>query len=171
MVKQDDESKAKHDALARAHTLNPRPDQVKDALFRDNAFFDARDGVQVKYEMLRRVRVDGHDVTQAAADFGVSRPTYYVASAAFEREGLLGLLPAKKGPKRSHKLTPEVLAFVGSELIVTPGLSAAELVSRIQTRFGFTVHPKSLGRVLSQEKKTPSTRNARASPSGPTPSD
>jgi hypothetical protein len=33
--------------------------------------------VQVKYEMVRRVRVDGAAVTAAAAAFGFSRPWYY----------------------------------------------------------------------------------------------
>jgi hypothetical protein len=36
-------------------------------------FFDPRDLVQVKYEMLRRVRIDGASVSQAARDFGFSR--------------------------------------------------------------------------------------------------
>jgi hypothetical protein len=34
-----------------------------------------RDLVQVKYEMLRRVRVDGHSVSQSATGFGLSRPS------------------------------------------------------------------------------------------------
>ena len=49
--------------------------RVLDELFRSNAFFDPLDLVQVKYEMLRRVRQDGLSVTHTDARFGVSRPT------------------------------------------------------------------------------------------------
>ena len=56
-------------ALRRAHAFNPRSQTVTDAAFTSGtAFFDARDLVQVKYEMLRRVREDGQTVSRAAAD-------------------------------------------------------------------------------------------------------
>ena len=42
-------------ALLEEGTLNPAPDKVRDPKFRENEFFDPRDLVQVKYEMLRRV--------------------------------------------------------------------------------------------------------------------
>ena len=57
-----------------------------------NTFFDPEDLVQVKYEMLRRVREDGQAVTQASAAFGFSRPSFYEAQVAFERAGLPGLV-------------------------------------------------------------------------------
>lgn len=132
-------------ALTRSGTLHPHPERVTDELF-DNPFFDPRDRLQVKYEMLRRVRVDGQQVGRAARSCGLSRPTYYQALAAFERDGLAGLLPAKKGPKRAHKLTPEVLAFVEAELEAQPKLKAAELARRVKKRFDLRVHPKSFAR-------------------------
>ena len=76
-------------ALAETRTLNPRPEAVRDDQFGSSEFFDARDLVQVKYEMVRRVRVDGAPVTQAAAAFGFSRPSYYEAAAAVQRDGLV----------------------------------------------------------------------------------
>ena len=89
-------------ALRRHHALNPRPQAVGDSAFTSgNAFFDPRDLVQVKYEMLRRVKEDGEPVTQAAADFGFSRPSFYQAQAVFESEGLPGLVPQRPGPKRA----------------------------------------------------------------------
>src|SRR5438132_1544400 len=87
-------------ALRRQHALNPRAQAVSDSAFTSgNAFFDARDLVQVKYELLRRVSEDGQPVTQAAADFGFSRPSFYQAQAVFEAEGLPGLVPQRPGPK------------------------------------------------------------------------
>ena len=90
-------SDAKEAALAETRTLNPRPEAVRDEQFASSEFFDARDLVQVKYEMVRRVRVDGAPVTQTAAAFGFSRPSYYEAAAAVDRDGLGGLVPAKPG--------------------------------------------------------------------------
>ena len=136
----------KRSALARSGTLHPHPERVTDPLFGSDPFFDPRDGVQVKYEMLRRVRVDGNTASGAASSCGLSRPTYYQARDAFERDGLAGLLPDKKGPKRAHKLTAEVLAFVEAELEAHPDLRPAELARRIEEKFGVQVHAKSIGR-------------------------
>ena len=49
----------KAEALAGRRSLNPRPEAVRDDLFATEEFFDARDMVQVKYEMVRRARVEG----------------------------------------------------------------------------------------------------------------
>ena len=53
-------------------------------------------------------------VSDAAADFGFSRPSFYAARAAFQRAGLPGLLPQKRGPRQPHKLTDDVLAFLAT---------------------------------------------------------
>ena len=93
-------------ALREARCLNPHPGQVTDPAFLAEEFFDARDAVQVKYEMVRRVTVDGAPVTATAAAFGYSRPAYYQAAAAPGRvSGLDGLVPARPGPRGGHKLT------------------------------------------------------------------
>jgi len=136
----------KRTVLASSGTLHPHPERVSDELFAENPFFDPLDGLQVKYEMLRRVRVDGYTVSRAASSFALSRPTYYQARDAFERDGLAGLLPEKKGPKRAHKLTPEVLAFARIEREADPDLKPDELARRIEKRFGIRVHPKSVVR-------------------------
>jgi hypothetical protein len=82
----------KRDALRQQGCWNPRPEQVTDPLFQQSDFFDADDLLQVKYEMLRRVRIDQKPVSQAAAAFGFSRPTYYQAELDFQQQGLFGLL-------------------------------------------------------------------------------
>src|SRR5205809_6192547 len=91
---------AKLQTLRQQACLNPRPDRVHDEFFHDSEFFDPHDLVQVKYEMLRRVQKDGNPVSQAAATFGFSRPSFYQAQAAFEQAGLAGLIPHKRGPKQ-----------------------------------------------------------------------
>jgi hypothetical protein len=49
--KKTDQDKRK--TLRQQGTLNPRPQDVRHALFLDSDFFDPDDMVQVKYEMLR----------------------------------------------------------------------------------------------------------------------
>jgi len=102
----------KVEALRAARSLNPHPEAVRDAAFSESAFLDARDLVQVKYEMVRRVRLQGEPVTSAAAAFGFSRPSFYQAQAALEAGGLQALVPARPGPRRAHKLTAEVMGFL-----------------------------------------------------------
>ena len=64
-------------ALRAERSLNPRPEEVTDEAFGASEFFDPRDLVQVKYEMVRRARVDGVPVSRSAAAFGFSRPSFY----------------------------------------------------------------------------------------------
>ena len=137
-------------ALAETRTLNPRPESVRDQGFGSSEFFDARDVVQVKYEMVRRVRVDGAPVTAAAAAFGFSRPSYYEAAAAVDREGLGALVPAKPGPRRAHKLTDEVIAYAQRLREQDPGLGSAQLAAAIAEKFAIRVHPRSVERALAR---------------------
>ena len=53
-----DSKRSKRDVLIEEGAFNPAPDKVRDPKFRSGEFFDPRDAVQVKYEMLRRVFVD-----------------------------------------------------------------------------------------------------------------
>lgn len=138
--------------LAEDGTLNPAPGKVGDPKFWEDGFFDPRDIVQVKYEMLRRVSVNKTSVTEASNEYGVSRPTFYQASADFEDAGLAGLVPRKRGPRGPHKLQVEVLAFLKAQ--VTPGepIRARELTARIRARFGLDVHPRTIERALGVKK-------------------
>ena len=113
----------------------------------------ASDLVQVKYEMLRRVQSEGHSVTGAATAFGFSRPSFYQALSVFEEGGLAGLVPHKRGPKRAHKLTDEVLAFIVEMRQKDPSVRTPELVRLIQERFGTKVHPRSIERSLLRHQK------------------
>lgn len=141
-------------ALRAHHALNPHPEDVTDAAFvAGGDFFDPGDLVQVKYEMLRRVHQEGQPVSWAATAFGFSRPSFYQAQKTFQAEGLPGLLPQRPGPRRGHKLTPEVVAFLEEVLTEEPSLRAGALAERVQERFGVTVHPRSVQRSLARGKK------------------
>jgi transposase len=141
-------------ALRAASALHPRPQSVRDEAFAgEHEFFDPRDRVQVKYEMLRRHRVEGRPVSNVAEAFGISRQAFYVADQVFQERGIPGLLPRPRGPRRNHKCTEEVLDFVerwhaGQD--VRGRETPAEAVRR---HFGITVHPRSLDRALARRKK------------------
>jgi len=143
----------KRRALRDNNTLNPQPEGVRDPLFQENPFFDAADLVQVKYEMLRRVRSDGWTVARAADTFGFSRVSYYKADRALREDGLNGLLPHKRGPKGAHKLTKAVLDFVQTARSEEPDLPFQELIERIAQHFGIHIHRRTLERALVGSKK------------------
>lgn len=147
------EKDPKLEALREQGTLNPRPREGTDPLFATDSFFDPRDLVQVKYEMLRRLQSEDHSVTGAAMAFGFSRPSFYQALSAFEEGGLAGLVPHKRGPKQAHKLTDEVLAFIVEMRQKEPSVRTPELVRLIQERFGTKVHPRSIERSLLRHPK------------------
>ena len=149
---------AKEAALRAARALNPRPEAVLAADFAGSEFLDARDLVQVKYEMVRRVHLDGDSVSGAALAFGFSRPSWYAAAAALEREGLPGLLAARPGPRRAHKLTEQVLAHAETLLAGDASLRPADLVEPLADRFGVRVHPRSIERALARRRSRKSDR-------------
>jgi transposase len=139
--------------LKRTGTLNPHPATVSDTLFRENPFFDSKDLLQVRYEMLRRHRVEGASVVEVSSTFGVSRPTFYQAQTEFEHTGLTGLLPKPRGPKEGHKLSDEVIEYVRSLKTSSPGLTTVECIQAVEKKFGITVHRRSLERAMAGKKK------------------
>ena len=153
MAGQQGRSDPKEAALAATRCLNPHPEQVTDPAFLASELFDARDAVQVKHEMVRKVKADGAPVTAAAAAFGYSRPAYYEAAAALERSGLEGLVPARPGPRGPHKLTGQILTWAEQQLAASPGLRPAQLAPLIEESFGVRVHPRSVEKALARRRE------------------
>jgi len=149
MIRRPPKSNRKQSALEESGTINPHVQDVQDPAFVDSEFFDPRDLIQVKYEMLRRVRTEGQPVVKASALFGVSRPTFYKAQSDFDRAGLVGLLPAKRGPRGPHKITPEVTRFIEATVARGEEVNA----QRIAERFGVVVHQRTVKRTLARSKK------------------
>lgn len=143
----------KHERLKRLGVLNPHPERVRAPWFQSGDFFDTNDLIQVKYEMLRHVSVDGASKADAAALFGMSRPTFYQAEAAFAREGLAGLVPKQRGPKGAHKLNAEVMAFVEQHVEGDGFIHARTLAERLEAELGISVHPRSIERAIARKKK------------------
>jgi transposase len=146
----------KVERLRAERCLNPRPEAVADERFQGSEFFDPRDLVQVKYEMVRRARVDGEAVSRAAESFGFSRPSFYAAAAALDEGGLQALVPARPGPRRAHKLSDEIVAFCRQRLAADASLRPGDLVEVIAQRFGVRVHRRSIERAIARAERSKS---------------
>lgn len=144
----------KSQALARDGALNPHPEAVRDPLFATNPFFDPKDLVQVRYEMVRRHDAEGVSITDVATSFGVSRPTFYKAQNTLAAAGLAGLVPKPRGPKGGHKVSAEVVAFIANLKTDQPELTTAQCLAAIDAQFGVTVHRRSLERAMTRKKKS-----------------
>lgn len=143
----------KAEALRSCGALHPNPAAVKDEVFHSHEFFDPQDRVQVKYEMLRRHRVDGRPVTEVAKAFGVSRQAFYKSAATLEGQGIPGLLPRRRGPKRARKCTDEVLEFAERWQATAVSHRGGDVVQAIERKFGIRLHPRSLDRAIARHKK------------------
>ncbi len=135
-------------ALRSSGALNRHPEKVRHPLFTEHDFFDPHDMVQLKYETVRAVEVDGRPIAQAALDFGLSRPTIYEAQQNLRQAGVEGLLPQKRGPKKPRKLTPEVRLYLEELVGAKPDLKAAVLVQRVRRRFGIVLHPRTVEKAV-----------------------
>ena len=158
MAKDSRQRARRRQALSTQGASHPHPETVTDPLFRDSAFFDPNDLVQVKYEMLRSVQKEDRAVVEAAQAFGLSRPVFYVTQAVFQREGLPGLLPRKRGPKRPHKLNDEAMSVLLEAIQAAERMpKGEELAALLAQRCGVTMHPRSILRrlrpYLRQEEK------------------
>ena len=150
-----DPPSSKPDRLRQAGLLNPHPERVRDPRFADSEFFDPRDILQVRYEMVRLVRLDKLTLAKAAERFGVSLPTCFRAAKAFAHDGLQGLLPQRRGPRGPHKITPEILRFVDDYRAQHGRTSSATLVALIEQQFGVGLHPRGLEKALARREKKP----------------
>ena len=154
MTLSNDPRRVKLDALVEEGTLNPAPGKVGDPKFKHGEFFDPRDAVQVKYELLRRVMVDKRSVKEAAEEYGVSRPTFYQAKTSFDESGIAGLVPKKRGPHGRHKLRGDVMAFIEQRLVPGEPIRARELAVLIRDELGVEVHPRTIERAVKEKKRS-----------------
>jgi transposase len=153
MIRRSPKPDPKLRALQESGTANPQAHAVQDPAFVGSDFFDSHDLIQVRYEMLRRVRTEGQSITKATTLFGVSRPTFYKVQSNFTRSGLVGLLPAKRGPRGPRKITPDVLRFIAEAAASEEKLDTQDLAARIAQRFGLAVHWRTVQRALARLKK------------------
>jgi transposase len=141
----------KIESLRSAASLNRHPEKVRHPQFLENDFFDPHDLIQLKYETIRAVEVEGHPIARAAIDFGLSRPTVYEAKENFRQGGIEALLGRKRGPKKPRKLTAEVCQYLREQLATKPDLKATKLVREVRKRFRITLHPRTVEKTLAKK--------------------
>jgi hypothetical protein len=149
-----DSQDPKHEMLRKSGTFNAAAETVRDQQFLSHELFDPHDLVQVKYEMLRRVRVDRASVSQTTRDFGFSRTAFYQALALLEQQGLPGLIPKRPGPRGAHKLNDTVLEFIEQQQQETDEVLRPDaLAEMVLSKFALSVHPRSIERALAKRRK------------------
>ncbi len=149
-----DHQSTKKECLRNDGALHPHPEKVNAGLLSQSDFFDANDLVQMKYEMLRSTTTSNLPVTDAAQMFGLSRVAFYRAQRQYNDQGLMGLLPQKRGPKQPHKLTGAILDFVREQLTDEREPPDWEEISQqIRKNFGKVIHPRSIERAAKKPAK------------------
>lgn len=162
-MNQNQTSNQKERYLQEYGVLNPHPERIQDELFPSNEFFDPRDLLQVRYEMIRRHRIDRASIIETSKQFGVSRVTFYQVAGLFDHLGLIGLIPQKSGPKSPHKCTEEIIEFVKQRCSQEPDINWEDLIHAVYEEFGVFLHRRTIERGLaSTKKKSQTERDTRA---------
>jgi len=138
----------KDDNLQESGCFNSNHAKVTAGIFKSSPFFDRKDLVQVKYEMVRAASNGEGNVTEISGAYGFSRKSYYQISKALESGGLCALIPQKKGPKGPSKLNPEVSAFIDAYAEERKDAKANEISAALEAAKGIRLHPRTIHRYL-----------------------
>src|SRR5712691_7942137 len=160
----------KRGGLEQEGTLHPHQGRVRAALFWEHpTFFDTRDELQVKYEMLRAHFVDEQPVANVCTAFGYSRQTFYVLRDRYVRRGIAGLRDGRPGPVAPTKCTPEVVAFLRAQRADDPRLPTMTLMERLAREQGVHLHRRTVERLVQPlpRKKTSRARERESASPGP----
>ncbi len=82
---------------------------------------------------------------EIAAAFGCHRNTVARLAGRLEREGMAAVVPAKRGPKGPHKVTPAVLAVIAE---AGDGIAPARLVRLVACRTGVVLSVSHVRRLV-----------------------
>ncbi len=154
----DDDQKVKN--LEASGTLNRRPERIRSQRFRAGGFFDPRDLLQVRYEMVRSA--GDEPLAEVAAEFGVSVPTCVRIRRSFREGGLQALAPLRRGPRRAHKVSDEILDFIAAYRSEHGPVGTRRLAPVIEERFGVSLHPRTINKAIERSKKNTAPRYGRA---------
>jgi transposase len=141
----------KHEEMRKNGSFNHRAETVNADIFKINPFFDAHDLIQVKYEMLRSVEKDCKDVSSTAGDFGFSRVSFYQIKKEFDENGIAGLVPKKRGPKGSRKITDSDVEFARK---LVGSYTKMQIVALLKEELGVEISKRTLERKLSDKKNS-----------------
>ena len=136
----------KDECLKESGCFNTNHANVTAGIFGSSPFFDKKDAVQVKYEMVRAASGGEGSITEVAGAYGFSRKGYYQISKALEAGGICALIPKKKGPKGPSKLGPEAAEFIALFFSEHKGATAKQASAALEREKGIRVHPRTIYR-------------------------
>jgi len=142
----------KKEILISNGTYNKKHQQVKDEKFLTMDFYDPMDIVQVKYEMLKNTINGGQGVAKTAEEFGFSKMSYYNIKNAFEKKGMLALIPEKTGPKEAHKLTPQCQEYIDKYIQDNPAASSSNVAAALMADKGVGISKRTIDRYRAKKK-------------------
>jgi transposase len=114
------------------------------------------DEVTPRLLMLIEGQCEGLGAIAAAEKYKISRSRYFQLLKLYEEEGVLALLPQKRGPKAPHVRTDEVVRQVIRHRFLDPNASAAVIAQKLN-QSGFAMSVRSVERVVADyglQKKT-----------------
>ena len=144
-----DQQLAKQEVLRRNGSFNHRSDKVRADIFANSPFFDAHDLMQVKYEMLRSVERDKIDISSTAETYGFSRVSFYQIKKEFNENGIAGLMPKKRGPKGSRKITDDDVEFARGLVGI---YTKAQIIAILSNERDVEISKRTLERKLADKK-------------------
>jgi transposase len=116
----------------------------------------ANDEITRKLAMLIEGECEGLGPNKAAEKFGYSKQRYFQLRAAFFRNGALALVSQKRGPKKNHRRTDELVRQVIRHRFLDPEAST-EVVAQRLNQCGLKISIRSVQRVVEEyglQKKT-----------------
>lgn len=143
-------SDKKPDYLRKSGTLNPHPERVADPLFSNSTFFDPRDLLQVRYEMIR-AHTRPRTLKEVASQFGMSIATCARLKRKYREGGLQALIPGRRGPQGPHKITPDIVEFAANYQRIHSSTSIRELTDIVNDHFKVDLHFSGLHRAMSKK--------------------
>ncbi len=116
----------------------------------------ADDEITRKLLMLIEGECEGLGPLKAAEKFGYSKQRYFQLRTAFLKDGAAALVSQKRGPKKNHRRTGELVRQVIRHRFLDPDASA-EVVAQRLNQSGLRISIRSVQRVIEEfglQKKT-----------------
>ena len=143
----------KEERLKSTHTFNPNYDKINDPTFASSDVLDTRDLLQVRYEMVRSVRIDKDSPKDVASRFGVSEATLRRHIRDLRDGGMIALVPDIRGPKGQHSLNDEEIQYIESYLVKHPDASGGQVHSALVQEKQSEVSKRTIERYLASKKE------------------
>jgi transposase len=114
---------------------------------------DFNDSLQLRYELVRELKLSGSPKEEICSKFGYSRVMGHLYESAWDKSRWEGLKDKKKGPKRKPKRTGELENKILAIRLKHPEKDMYEITD-ILTVEGYDISARSVARVLSEHGVT-----------------